>query len=338
MKLLKGVFGIKKKDKAAIDSPVKFAIVSPSTTDIAKDANSTSPSPPATTTTNAVFPQITPSANASIAPLAIISTPSSSPTSSPFESIAYTDPIHPPTAPSNPQFASPSLTATASTSPRPSETIRGPHAIQTDAEHAALVNETVMDADEATVVALQRSGTLPPAYNSLNIQNHYHMATAPSPESLSVAVPATVVPEAPVSVMSMPYGSSSSAPAMNAYMNPPLPPHPVVVQPYATMQPVPTMAPAQAMPPAQAMSMHQQPYPQPQPQPIYAAGPWPPTQPAYPPPVSSAGSQTYGHRPFVLPGSENQTYPIIMAIDWGTTYSSMAYAFQQDGEVHEVST
>ncbi|KAK5829338.1 hypothetical protein F5H01DRAFT_393365 [Linnemannia elongata] len=27
-----------------------------------------------------------------------------------------------------------------------------------------------------------------------------------------------------------------------------------------------------------------------------------------------------------------------MAIDWGTTYSSMAYAYQQDGEVHEVST
>ncbi|KAI7819013.1 hypothetical protein BC939DRAFT_400801 [Gamsiella multidivaricata] len=39
-----------------------------------------------------------------------------------------------------------------------------------------------------------------------------------------------------------------------------------------------------------------------------------------------------------MPGSENQTYPIIMAIDWGTTYSSMAYAFQQDGEVHEVSS
>jgi len=27
-----------------------------------------------------------------------------------------------------------------------------------------------------------------------------------------------------------------------------------------------------------------------------------------------------------------------MAIDWGTTFSSMAYAYQQDGEVHEVST
>ncbi|KAF9191421.1 hypothetical protein BGZ50_009375 [Haplosporangium sp. Z 11] len=39
-----------------------------------------------------------------------------------------------------------------------------------------------------------------------------------------------------------------------------------------------------------------------------------------------------------MPGSVNQTYPIIMAIDWGTTYSSMAYAYQQDGEVHEVST
>ncbi|ORZ01937.1 hypothetical protein BCR41DRAFT_313681 [Lobosporangium transversale] len=37
-------------------------------------------------------------------------------------------------------------------------------------------------------------------------------------------------------------------------------------------------------------------------------------------------------------GGENTTYPIIMAIDWGTTYSSMAYAYQQDGEVHEIST
>jgi hypothetical protein len=55
-------------------------------------------------------------------------------------------------------------------------------------------------------------------------------------------------------------------------------------------------------------------------------------------PTIASGSQQYGHRPFVVPGNENQTYPIIMAIDWGTTYSSMAYAYQQDGEVHEVST
>ncbi|KAG0204323.1 Heat shock 70 kDa protein 12A [Mortierella sp. GBA30] len=50
-----------------------------------------------------------------------------------------------------------------------------------------------------------------------------------------------------------------------------------------------------------------------------------------------SGQQHYTHRPYVTPGSENQTYPIIMAIDWGTTYSSMAYAYQLDGEVHEVS-
>ncbi|KAG0249244.1 hypothetical protein BG011_009470 [Mortierella polycephala] len=55
-------------------------------------------------------------------------------------------------------------------------------------------------------------------------------------------------------------------------------------------------------------------------------------------PSSPASSQHYEHRPYVIPGSMNQTYPIIMAIDWGTTYSSMAYAYQQDGEVHEVST
>ncbi|KAF9432714.1 hypothetical protein BGZ76_010427 [Entomortierella beljakovae] len=52
----------------------------------------------------------------------------------------------------------------------------------------------------------------------------------------------------------------------------------------------------------------------------------------------SNGSPHYVHRPYVVPGSETQAYPIIMAIDWGTTYSSMAYAFQQDGEVHEVSS
>ncbi|KAG0300899.1 Heat shock 70 kDa protein 12A [Dissophora globulifera] len=55
-------------------------------------------------------------------------------------------------------------------------------------------------------------------------------------------------------------------------------------------------------------------------------------------PIPPNGQQQYGHRPYVPPGNENQTYPIIMAIDWGTTYSSMAYAYQQDGEVHEVST
>ncbi|KAF9365506.1 Heat shock 70 kDa protein 12A [Mortierella sp. NVP85] len=59
------------------------------------------------------------------------------------------------------------------------------------------------------------------------------------------------------------------------------------------------------------------------------------TQQSYP--VTSTAQQ-YTPRPYVVPGSEQQKYPIIMAIDWGTTYSSMAYACQQDGEVHEVST
>ncbi|KAG0269748.1 hypothetical protein DFQ27_002164 [Actinomortierella ambigua] len=53
---------------------------------------------------------------------------------------------------------------------------------------------------------------------------------------------------------------------------------------------------------------------------------------------SAYGATNYGHRPYVPPGSENTVYPIIMAIDWGTTFSSMAYAYQQDGEVHEVSS
>lgn len=75
----------------------------------------------------------------------------------------------------------------------------------------------------------------------------------------------------------------------------------------------------------------QQPYPTPTPN-----NPWP-TQQAHPS-ASPSGSHQYVHRPYVPPVNENQTYPIIMAIDWGTTFSSMAYAFQQDGEVHEVST
>jgi hypothetical protein len=49
--------------------------------------------------------------------------------------------------------------------------------------------------------------------------------------------------------------------------------------------------------------------------------------------------QQYQQRqPYQQPYNVNQSYPIIMAIDWGTTFSSMAYAYQQDGEVHEVST
>ncbi|KAG0333661.1 Heat shock 70 kDa protein 12A [Podila humilis] len=92
--------------------------------------------------------------------------------------------------------------------------------------------------------------------------------------------------------------------------------------------------------PAQHLHHHQQQLLQQQ-QPLgYHPGPagYPPTQPTYSSVPTGVTQHQYGHRPFVAPGSQNQSYPIIMAIDWGTTYSSMAYAYQQDGEVHEVST
>ncbi|KAF9966478.1 Heat shock 70 kDa protein 12A [Mortierella alpina] len=93
--------------------------------------------------------------------------------------------------------------------------------------------------------------------------------------------------------------------------------------------PTPQQQPYGAVPQQPYGALQQQPYGASQPQPYGAS----PQQP-----YGATTQQHYGHKPFVMPGSAHQTYPIIMAIDWGTTYSSMAYAYQQDGEVHEVST
>lgn len=85
----------------------------------------------------------------------------------------------------------------------------------------------------------------------------------------------------------------------------------------------PPPASAPTAPPPQPMS-----YPLPG-----ASSAWPQPQRSYT--VTSTG-QHYTPRPYVAPG-ELQTFPLVMAIDWGTTYSSMAYACKLDGEVHEVS-
>ncbi|KAF9542382.1 hypothetical protein EC957_002117 [Mortierella hygrophila] len=159
--------------------------------------------------------------------------------------------------------------------------------------------------------ALHRSGTLPPAYNSLHIpptlaSHTANMATAsaPSPvdERMSPLTNSTIADTSSVATPSIGYVAPP----------PPSPQIPHIEQPHSYPIPLPdTTWPAQ------------QPYSTSSSSSVQAA---------------ASGSQQYGHRPFIAPGNENQTYPIIMAIDWGTTYSSMAYAYQQDGEVHEVST
>ncbi|GJJ75616.1 hypothetical protein EMPS_07974 [Entomortierella parvispora] len=198
---------------------------------------------------------------------------------------------------------------------RPTEhDLRSPHAVQigVEPERAAAVAPASTAVAESTTVpstptvededALQTNGHLPPSYNSLNIPlpGNIHAASAPSPDGL----------HAPAQVPAAVEGSSSLAPSPSmSYVAPP------PASPLST----PLESVFQAGPPN---SIHTQ------------SQPWA-TQQAYSP---LGGAQHYAHRPYVMPGSENQTYPIIMAIDWGTTYSSMAYAYQQDGEVHEVST
>ncbi|KAF9991742.1 hypothetical protein BGZ80_001587 [Entomortierella chlamydospora] len=219
-----------------------------------------------------------------------------------------------PGTPSNPQLtrAQDAPLETADDD-RPSESpLRAPQAIQTRATQVAHGNDNQNDSS----TNLQRSSTLPPSYNSLNIAGNMHATPIPSPVTIHTPSPvvSALAAESPVTSVASPV--------------------PYVVPPPASLP----------SPPSQH-SLQQQAYPQPYaiptPNGTWAtqqayATPSPTSQPPYATP--SSGSQHYGHRPFVVPGSENQTYPIIMAIDWGTTYSSMAYAFQQDGEVHEVST
>ncbi|KAF8926393.1 hypothetical protein BGZ58_011224 [Dissophora ornata] len=199
---------------------------------------------------------------------------------------------------------------------------RAPHTIYarapgTDGNIIVAEGVTVNDGS-----ALHRNSTLPPSYNSLNIplasHGNMHEASAPSPDLVNAPSRQDAIV-----VESSPSATSVSLP----YVAPP-PSSPLANQiDHSAYQPV-------GSPSTPNLSPHQQPYQQPY-MPSSPGSSWG-TQQAYSP--SSSGTQHYGRRPYVMPGGENQTYPIIMAIDWGTTYSSMAYAFQQDGEVHEVST
>ncbi|KAG0309375.1 Heat shock 70 kDa protein 12A [Dissophora globulifera] len=174
---------------------------------------------------------------------------------------------------------------------------------------------------EQDLSGLHRSSTLPPSYNSLDLplanRSNFHEASAPSPYLVNVttAQHAIAFENSPaLSSVSMPYVLPPPISPLAGHINPNPNQH-------ATFPPLPGQSPFQ-----------QQGYYPPTPSPD---GPF---YKAHSPGPSISGAQHYGHKPFIAPGSENQTYPIIMAIDWGTTYSSMAYAYQQDGEVHEVST
>ncbi|KAI8598106.1 hypothetical protein EDD21DRAFT_383508 [Dissophora ornata] len=176
------------------------------------------------------------------------------------------------------------------------------------------------------------NAAFPPSYSSViprldQHQQNFLAASAPSPDMFMHSSPATsyALPS-PGPVVSPPTSHSGTG----SYQNSPMP----------SMQPTPPMQPSQN--PAYSPSLQTMPqssisYPAP----VANNNAWPGA--AYQPQQQQQqqayhGQQQYTHRRYVMPGSENQTYPIIMAIDWGTTYSSMAYAYQQDGEVHEVST
>ncbi|KAF9574917.1 hypothetical protein EC968_004917 [Mortierella alpina] len=251
--------------------------------------------------------------------------------------------------PSNPQLTADSPLIRTQNTPveldndsRPTEyDLRSPHTTPAEADAGAVVDTSAIDAAavngvsvDPDVHALHRSSTLPPSYNSLNIplngRTNIHEASAPSPDLINAAARDAITAT---------NDSPSTAPATAPYVAPP----PASTSPLANHNhidpssyqnnPLPLL-PTEALLQHQHQHQHQQPYQQPYAMPDTSAL-WG-TQQAYSPAASS--SQHYGHRPYVMPGGENQTYPIIMAIDWGTTYSSMAYAYQQDGEVHEVST
>ncbi|KAF9278847.1 hypothetical protein BGZ68_008320 [Mortierella alpina] len=219
--------------------------------------------------------------------------------------------------PSNPQ-----LTADSP----PAEADAGAVVDTSAIDAAAVIGVSGVDPEDAH--ALHRSSTLPPSYNSLNIplnsRTNIHEASAPSPDVINAGARAAITAT---------NGSPSTASASVPYVAPP----PPLSSPLAnhidpsTYQnnPLPLL-PNEALLQHQHQQPYQQPYAMPDTSALWGA------QQAYSPAASS--SQHYGHRPYVMPGGETQSYPIIMAIDWGTTYSSMAYAYQQDGEVHEVST
>ncbi|KAG0045261.1 hypothetical protein BGZ83_009504 [Gryganskiella cystojenkinii] len=112
-------------------------------------------------------------------------------------------------------------------------------------------------------------------------------------------------------------GAAPHTPQTMASTPPFLPPKPVYHTPPPSQPSVPIPSYSQTVP-----------------SPMVSGNPWQQQQ----------QQQQYGapmqqpYQPYQQPYMQNQGYPIIMAIDWGTTFSSMAYAYQQDGEVHEVST
>ncbi|KAI1295090.1 Heat shock 70 kDa protein 12A [Mortierella claussenii] len=260
-------------------------------------------------------------------------------------SMSPRSPRTPLATPSNPQLTldSPLIRTQIVHSPvdnhtRPTEIgARAPHSIQpggaleSETDAGLIINsadpgpEDITD-DPDLMAALHRSGTLPPSYNSLNIplsarNNNMHAASAPSPDMANASAPTEA------SVVLDNYPATSPAPM------------PYVVPPPAGPSPLGNQVELNPSYQGSALSTPATPSQQQTYQQSYAPSSSPNSwiaQQAYSP--SPIGTQHYAHRPYVVPGSENQTYPIIMAIDWGTTYSSMAYAYQQDGEVHEVSS
>ncbi|KAF9927904.1 hypothetical protein FBU30_002791 [Linnemannia zychae] len=217
------------------------------------------------------------------------------------DTTAFTDRSPIPT-PSNPQLITDS----------PSTNLQHAHNIEPseDADNRPTENDP-RSPHTNTEETLQRSYTLPPSYNSLDIpptlvSHTANMATASAPSSIDEHI-------SPHTNSSMATSSSTNSPSVGYIAPPP--------------------------PTSQISHIEQsQSYPAPLSNNAWAPHPYSIASSPSPALASASGSQHYNHRAYVLPGSESQTYPIIMAIDWGTTYSSMAYAFQQDGEVHEVST
>lgn len=228
-----------------------------------------------------------------------------------------------PTIPNNPQLYSDSLLISSHNSlpPQPSApehddnsrpTVhdpRSPHAVQEQ------------DEQEMTEEMLQRASALPPSYNSLNIppptNGNMHIASAPSPAIIN----ASAGEEALAHEATAPGAPGAPGASTMPYVSPP-----PVSSSYHQSYPSSVSSPSWSQTYPSASSSYAPSSPS-----VYSSTPTTPYSP-------SIGNSQYGHRPYVMPGNENQTYPIIMAIDWGTTYSSMAYAYQQDGEVHEVST
>ncbi|KAF9916603.1 Heat shock 70 kDa protein 12A [Lobosporangium transversale] len=232
---------------------------------------------------------------------------------------------------------------------QPSAPVPGPdmniQMVATSGGNHSMMEGATVDDDTDDLTTLHRSGTLPPSYNSLNIplppsarNNTIYEASAPSPDLANISTSPNTAMMSFDNNSAAGVGISTPAHSPMSYVAPPnaplLPNQTDSIGMYhsATMpSPVPTIS--SASPSNQSFHRLQHPYAI-----SSASGPWstasttslPQHQP-YSPATSIAGAQNYGHRPYVIPGSENQTYPIIMAIDWGTTYSSMAYAFQQDG-------